>query len=232
MAKKTTKLAIRVTDKEQIWGLFYLLFTFLLPTLLGLLNGLLASPLQDAWFNFLYFALNFIFIIWIFHDFFKRCLVHIGQHFWLFLLVILVGTVVYWLCNWGLSFLFSILFPRFSNLNDGSIIAMAHDNFLIMFIGTVVFVPVAEEALHRGLVFGSLYTKSHFAAYILSAAIFSAVHIIHYIGAYSLPHVLLAFVQYLPAGLILAWAYRKSGSIFASILIHAVVNAIALILTR
>lgn len=164
--------------------------------------------------------------------FFKRSLVYAGQHFWPFVLAVLAGTAAYWLLNWGLARLLRWLFPAYDNLNDINIIAMAHNNFFIMFIGTVIFVPVAEESLHRGLIFGSLYPKSHVAAYLLSAVIFAAVHIINYISSYTLPHLLLAFLQYLPAGLVLAGAYRISGSIFAPMLIHAVINAIGLLSTR
>lgn len=229
MTKKTKKLSIHLTDKEQIWGILYLLFTlFVLPQLLRMLNDILPTPLSDVWFNFLYFTLNFLFILWIFHGFFKRSLIYAGSHFWDFLLAVLLGAAAYWLCNWGLSLLIGWLFPSFENLNDSTISAMAHNNFLIMFIGTVIFVPVAEEALYRGLVFGSLYPKSHAVGYILSTIIFAAVHTMAYIGVYTIPHLLLALLQYVPAGLTLAWAYRKSGSIFAPIVIHAVINAIGL----
>ena len=233
MAKKTNKLSVHLTDVEQVWGIVYLLFTtFALPYLLGLLNSLLPAPMGDAWYNFLYFTLNFLFIIWIFHGFFKRSIIYAGKHFWRFLLAVLGGTAAYWLLSWGLAQLLRWLFPAYENLNDINIIAMAHSNFFIMFIGTVIFVPVAEESLHRALVFGSLYPKNHVLAYVLSAVIFAAVHIINYITAYPLPHLLLAFVQYIPAGLVLAAAYRLSGSIFAPMLIHALINAIGLLTSR
>ena len=38
----------------------------------------------------------------------------------------------------------------------------------------------------------------------------------------------MAFLQYLPAGLCLAWAYTKADTIFAPILIHAAVNAVSI----
>lgn len=233
MAQKTTKLSIRLTDKEQIWGIVYLLFSvFLLPTLLRMLNGTLPTPLGSAWFNFLYFVCNFLFILWIFHDFFKRSLIYAGKHFGQFLVAVLAGLAAYWLFSWLLSMLLGHLSESYVNLNDSSIFTMAQGHFPIVLIGTVFLVPVAEEALHRGLVFGSLYPKSHVMAYVLSAAIFSAVHIFGYIGVYSPTHLLLAFVQYLPAGLVLAWAYRFSGSIFAPMVIHAAVNAIGLLFMR
>jgi len=233
MAKKKIILSVHLTDKEQVWGIAYLLFSiFLLPSLLGMLNELLPLPMNSAWVNFLYFTLNFLFILWIFHGFFKRSLAYAGTQVGDFLLAVLLGAGIYWLCNWGISLVYARLFPEFANLNDGSISSMIHDNFWIMAIGTVLFVPMAEEALYRGLVFGSLYLKSHVAAYLISTAIFAAVHIVSYVGVYTLPHLILAFVQYIPAGLALSWAYRKSGSIFASIVIHTMINAVSLFALR
>lgn len=233
MAKKKILLSVHLTDKEQIWGIAYLLFSiFLLPSLLGMLNGLLPVPLGKAWINFAYFVLNFLFIIWIFHGFFKRSLAYAGEHVGSFLLSVLLGVAAYWLCSWLLGLVLSKVFPSFSNLNDGSISAMLHSDFWITAVGTVLFVPVAEESLHRGLIFGSLYQKSHAAAYILSAIIFSAVHVVNYVSAYSVHHLIIACLQYIPAGLVLAWAYRRSGSIFAPILIHATINAIGLFSLR
>ena len=234
MAKKKKHiLSIRVTDREQIWGFVYLLVSlFVLPSLLKWGNGLLPFPISSTWLNFFYFLLNFLFILWIFHGFFKRSLQHIGTHVLLFLGVAISGFAAYWLSSWGISSLLRLLFADYANLNDMSILSMAHENFLISFLGTVFLVPLAEEALHRGLIFGSLYPKHHAMAYILSTVIFASVHIMGYVGSYSVLHLALAFLQYIPAGLVLCWAYRQSGSIFAPILIHTTINAIAMFSLR
>jgi len=44
--------------------------------------------------------------------------------------------------------------------------------------------------------------------------------------------IILCFLQYLPAGFALAWCYRRSGSIFASILVHMTVNQMGMLLMR
>ncbi len=233
MANKTKRLSVRLTDREQIWAIIYLLFSFfLLPELLAWMNTYLPAPLGKLWLNFLYFTINFLCILWIFGGFFKRSLIYAGQNMVDFLIAIAAGSALYWLCSWGYSWVLGRFFPDFANLNDGSISQMVHENFTIMFLGTAIFVPVTEEALHRGLIFGSLYPKSHAAAYILSTIIFAAVHIMGYVGVYSAPNLILAFIQYVPAGLTLAWAYRKSGSIFAPMLMHAVINALGVLSQR
>ncbi len=233
MAKKTKRLSVRLTDREQIWAIIYLLFSyFLLPELLALMNDYLPVQLGNLWLNFLYFTINFLCILWIFGGFFKRSLIYAGQNIVDFLVAVAAASAVYWVINWAYGLLLSRFFPGFANLNDGSISEMVHENFTVMFLGTAIFVPVAEEALHRGLIFGSLYPKSHIAAYILSTVIFASVHILGYVGVYSVPSLILAFLQYVPAGLTLAWAYRRSGSIFAPMLMHAVINALGVLSQR
>ena len=49
-----------------------------------------------------------------------------------------------------------------------------------------------------------------------------------YIGTESVRTLVLCFLQYLPAGLCLAWTYTKADNIFAPIVVHAIVNAVAI----
>ena len=140
----------------------------------------------------------------------------------------ILGFVAYEACAWALSEVVSLVFPRFTNYNDSAIANMAATNSFLIFIGTVILVPLAEECLFRGLIFRNLYGKSHWAAYCLSILAFAAIHILGYIGKYSPLELLVAVLQYLPAGLCLAWSYTKADSIFAPIVIHAAINFLAL----
>ena len=101
-----------------------------------------------------------------------------------------------------------------------------------MIISTVILVPPVEECLFRGVIFRNLYGKSRLTAYIVSILAFAVIHIIGYIGKYSAIELVMAFLQYLPAGLCLAWAYTKADTIFAPIVIHALVNAVSIGLLR
>jgi membrane protease YdiL (CAAX protease family) len=94
-----------------------------------------------------------------------------------------------------------------------------------MLIGVVFLVPVTEEMLYRGLIFRELLHTSKAAAYLVSMAAFAAIHVLGYIGSYDIGRLVLCFIQYLPAGLCLAWAYAKSDSLFAPVLIRALINA-------
>lgn len=227
------KISVSVSDREKVLGYGYLILDlFFLPGILRSLNQLLAVPLSSVWVNFLYFSLNFLFLCIIFHRFLKRSLLYLGQHIWDFLAVSVLGFALYWLTNLLLSACIVRLYPAFSNINDGSIAQMSGQNFWITTIGTVLLVPTAEELLHRALFFGSLHKKSRTAAYLVSMLFFAAIHVVGYLGNHDGMSLLLSFLQYLPAGMILAWAYEKSGSIFAPIAIHTVVNAMGIYALR
>jgi len=97
-----------------------------------------------------------------------------------------------------------------------------------MFLGTVILVPSVEECLYRGLIFRNLYGNNKWAAYAVSIAAFAGIHILGYIGVYAPAQLLIAILQYLPAGIWLAWSYVKGNTIFVPIFIHAAVNFITI----
>ena len=233
MSKKPNSLSVFMSPQETANGFVFLLFNyFILPVLLQLLNGLLPVPLRSAVLNVLYYLIQFAVAVCTFHRFLRRSLEAAGQRFWKFLLISVLGFSGYFVSSQLLGLGIRTLFPGFSNVNDASLAAMAQGDLLLIAVGTVLLVPAAEECFFRGLLFGWLHGKNRFLSYVVSTAAFAAIHVMGYLGVYDAVTLLLCFVQYLPAGLFLAWACEKAGSIFAPILIHTAVNAIAVFTLR
>lgn len=90
----------------------------------------------------------------------------------------------------------------------------------IMVLATVVFAPIVEEAVFRGLMFRRFREIMNFwPAAIISAALFGIFH--------------MNFVQFVYAGLmglVLAYVFEHYQSLWASILMHAAANAFSCIL--
>ena len=222
------KLSVITTSKERLWGWIYLALQLLiLPSLLYLCNIFFNFLLSDTEINFLFFALNFTCVTVIFHRFIlengKKALSSPLK----VITTAISGYVVYTLLSYLLSTLIVSLYPEFYNVNDDYISGLVTNDFNLMIVGTVLLVPITEEVLYRGLIFSGLYNRSRALAYIVSILAFAALHVINYIGAYSPLHLLLCFLEYLPAGFCLAWAYAKTDSIWTPILIHTLVNFIA-----
>lgn len=229
----TNTLTVQMTKREQLWGAIYLLLTlgflpFLFPFCLNLLFPALNSVAQ----NFLYFLCNFLCVALILRKFLWASLDQLGAHPIRLLLTVFFGLVIYFFLNYQITMLLILLAPEFSNVNDNSIAALATENFTLLAAGTVLLVPMAEECLYRGVVFGSLLKKHTVLAYAVSILLFSFVHLVPYIGTYDAVVLLLCAIQYLPAGFCLAWVYQKSDSIFAPILMHTVVNAMGMFSVR
>ena len=228
---KNKTLTISTTKQETIFGWIYLAFQLLaLPGILAWANETMG--LSEAELNFCFFVINFIAVLLIFNKYLSRSFTHALQHPSYFIQAVILGFVAYYACSWGINKLFSWIAPNYTNANDASIAALSKGNFFLMAIGTVVLVPPVEECFYRGLVFRNLYGVSRLAAYLVSMAVFAFIHIIGYIQSYTPWQLIIAFLQYLPAGLCLAWSYAKSDTIFSPIVIHALVNAWSIGLLR
>ena len=109
---------------------------------------------------------------------------------------------------------------------------MVQENSTLMTIGIVLLVPIAEEFLYRGLFFSQFYNRKPIAAYLISTVVFAAIHVVGYLGSYPAMRLALCFLQYLPAGIAMGWAYARADSIWASILMHTTINLIGTLAMR
>ena len=217
-------IAPRERARGWAWYGFELL---ILPSFLVMLgNHLGLSQLQV---NFLYYFLNFAFVCLIFRSFLLESLNRAGERLGRTLTVTALGFAALEGAGFALGRLIGAFFPEFANVNDVSLAAMAAQEPVMLFVSTVVLVPMAEEVLFRGLIFGELLPRGRGAAYLVSALAFCAVHVMGYVGAYPAGMLAVCFAQYLPAGLVLALSYEKSGTLFTPILIHTAVNATAML---
>lgn len=227
------ELPVSLTTKHIRWGTRYLGFELVfLGSLLVLLAQKIWPAVPDAYLDFSYFLINFVAVFLIFRTFLWQNLQHTLKHMGATLTCAGIGYVVYWVTNFVISWAIVSLFPDFFNVNDASIAVTSQNHFWLMAAGTILLVPLAEEVLFRGLIFGSLHSRNRLLAYAISTVFFAFIHVMGYIGYYDIWMLLLCFVQYLPAGIALAWAYERSGSIYAPILIHTAVNAIGMLSSR
>lgn len=83
-------------------------------------------------------------------------------------------------------------------------------------VETILFAPVFEEIIFRGLFFATLRRRFGFtASAVLSASIFAIAH----------GYGVLGFASVLWSGVLWAWVYERSGSVLPGILAHMVNNA-------
>ena len=214
-------------------GWCYFLFSlFALPLAIGLVSALLHIDLSVSVLNILYFVINFLCIVGICHKFLWASAKAAAESLWRCLRFALMGFAFYYAGMLLISQGILLIKPDFANINDAAISDMADENFRYIAIATVWLVPVTEELFHRGLVFQGLHGKNRLLAYGVSCLVFAVIHVIGYVGLYDWQTLLLCLVQYLPAGIALAWAYEKADNIFAPILMHITINQIGIAAMR
>ena len=221
-------MKISMTKSEKIIG-----WIFLAATIWGLPYALVEAArqfhlqLDIAQLNMTLFCIDFVLTVLIFHRFlWKNCKQSISRPGKTFMWMG-IGFAAYAISSKLIVVLTTLLAPDFANANDASIAEMLQGNFLPMALGTVVLVPITEETLYRGLVFGQIRKKSRLLAYVVSIGFFSALHIVNYISTLSPLHLAVSFLQYLPGAAVLAFVYDMSDSIWPGILIHSTINMLA-----
>ena len=218
---------------EINWGWRYLAFQFFfLEYFLGFAVRFLDLSWTALQLNLVYFGINLAVALVIFHRFWieswKTALDRIGP----VLLTAAAGYVIYYILSILVAAFIVTVYPGFANVNDQNISSLTKQHHVLTAVGTVLLVPTAEELLHRGAVFGSLYRRNRIVAYVVSTALFALVHVSGYLGYYPIHILLLCFLQYVPAGICLAASYEYSGNIVTPILIHTAVNAVGMLAMR
>lgn len=122
--------------------------------------------------------------------------------------------------------------PYFLNAQKELLRSYAAENFPLTLVGIVFFVPVWEELLHRGLVFGSLVQKNIALAYIAAVLLYAVIPIIPLFGAYRVDYILLSFLQYIPISLMFCWIYTRTETILTPMLAHMLMNAVSIFTLR
>ena len=94
----------------------------------------------------------------------------------------------------------------------------------------VMLIPLVEEPLFRGLLFGATRRYSRVLGYVLSTLVFALYCVWQFVYTYGTVdfRYLLLFLQYVPMSLALTWCYDNGGSIWSPIALHMVLNALIL----
>ncbi len=219
--------------KETSWGWRYLAFEIMfLGYFLNLAIYFFHLPWDGAELNLVYFFLNFAVAVFIFRHFLRKTVTVAAKRIPVILITAVAGFFVYQILTTAVSIVIVMLEPTFYNVNNENLSVISRKYYAVTALCTVVLVPITEELLHRGALFGGLYRKSKFAAYAVSTLVFAFVHISAYVGYFDLKTLLLCYLQYIPAGLCLAASYDITGCIATPILIHAAINAVGILAMR
>ncbi|MEG0766016.1 MAG: CPBP family intramembrane glutamic endopeptidase, partial [Pseudoflavonifractor sp.] len=206
----------QMTDSERKRGwVFFGLYILVLPYLTAIAQRLIfgdgESPVAEA--NIIYYGLLFALALLVFWSFLRHGFTLLLD--WLPENLFAIATG---LGGWAvLSFLVGLLPMPVENPVPMQYLQEYAISPTATVLLVVLLMPLIEETLFRGLVFGSLRRYSRVLAYVVSVLVFAFCSVWRYALGFGDAQFLLLGLQYLPAGLALAWCYDNGGSIWGTI---------------
>ena len=216
---------------EQIAGtVFFVIYLVVLPfataPLFRLMEQLLDTTISASLQNAIYYYTLFAVTLVIFHGFIGRTTRNFADNLGDACKTAALGLVALYGLNELAYRLTRLLVNNHTNLNDSAISAQIHDAPRVTLLIVILLAPFVEEVLFRGLVFGNLRYKSRCIAYLVSCLLFALLHVWQFAVVQRDVTYFLLMVQYLVPGLVLAWAYDHSGTLWSSVALHAAANAL------
>ena len=218
----------QLTQAEMGRGwVFFALYVLLFPWVMGWVQRSFHGELPVAEANVVYYLLSATLVFLVFWTFLKH-----GFHLlldWLPENLFAFGTG---LAGWAvLSFLAWLIPLPVKNPNLLSYPEQYALAPLATVVILVVLMPVVEEPLFRGLLFGTSRRYSRILGYVLSTLVYALYCVWQFVYTYGTIdfRYLLLIVEYLPMSLALTWCYDNGGSIWSPIALHVVINAVTLV---
>lgn len=216
--------------REKIAGWIYmpvhsvLMGQLILPLVYLLLaeNGII---LDDVQINVIYYGISLAFVLLFMMSYLRESFImkkKAGT-----LITVAKGFAATIVLNYIATFILLFFTSQLTNPNSEAVNDAVTMNVYSMIAVTVIMAPIVEEVLFRGVVFGTIRTKSRILAYAVSILIFSIYHLWSSVAIYHDWTILIYIIQYIPAGITLAWSYEKTGSVWTSIFLHMAINAVS-----
>lgn len=225
-----------MTKVESILGWVYLpVHSFALAYLLLIANSrlfpALGFRLDTPHLNVLYYAIGFVFLLVCLFRYLRESFGDMCANFLSTIHGVFGGYVINYFALFALELVLRLVLENTVNPNSAAINAEVLLNPSTMIVVSVLLAPVVEEVLFRGVAFGTIRKSSRIAAYAVSALLFAVYHLWSYMLASPSWDLLLYMLQYIPSGLVLAWCYEKSKSIWGPIFLHMMINAVSISVT-
>lgn len=215
-------------EKGRGW-VFFALFVLAFPPLMGVIQRSFGGELPIAEANVIYYLLSATAVFLVFWGYLKSSfsllLDRLPEN--LFALATgLIGAGILHLLVMRLPY--PVENPNVISYPEQYLLAPAATAAIL-----VVLMPVVEEVLFRGLLFGTVRPYSKPLAWILSVAAYCLYCVWQFVFSYGQvdARYLLLALQYLPMALALTWCYDRGGSVWSAVVLHGVINAWSLYAT-
>ncbi|KAF5055854.1 CPBP intramembrane metalloprotease [anaerobic digester metagenome] len=232
MAKRQSNAYL--SSGELVGGtIFFVVYLLVLPfatePLFRLISILLDVNIGKGLQNTIYYYVIFALTVIIFHGLLARTSRNLMDNLGTAAKTLGAGLIALYGLNELVYRLTHMLIGTQTNLNDMTINAQIDTAPRSTLVIVILLAPFVEEVLFRGLVFGGLRSHSRTVAYLVSCLLFAFLHVWQYAwGSHDVAYFWL-MVQYLVPGMVLAWAYDHSGTLWTSVGLHTAANALSVL---
>lgn len=170
-----------------------------------------------------------IYVIWVFKDSLIRQWHDFIEDIGNFICALLVGEALLYGVGIIGGLITMLLGGAETSVNQEFIskITVAHP--MIMMITTVIFAPILEEIVFRGLVFGWIYEWNPKVAHFISSLFFGFVHVMLAMIGGNIGEWVQIFAYFFK-GFVLSYLYEKRNNIYVPMLTHCLNNLISIIM--
>jgi len=210
--------------------LYFLVYNFVIPLILGILTYFIKDQAINNAIEIVYIVISMIVFIVLIFPLLKESYQPLKAKP-LKTLLVSVQTL-------PLLFFTSILFNYFAmfmsqsenSANQGALMDYLKLNPVSLLLQAIIFAPIVEELIFRGVIYRHfLNGKNKVLMLIISSLAFGSLHVIsslllgNYGDLWYLP-------TYMAMGLVIAYTYEKTQSIYACIFLHFLNNGISILL--
>ena len=203
---------------------------FLLPLLLVVYTRASGNPLPAPLSETIYFGIGLVVIIFFLWGFLRRSFDVLLDNITYCFMTVMMGVfgiltlsqfsaIIIMLLDMDFLTSFQTALPGADTIDAGTL--------LVLGLGAV---PVVQETLFRGLLFGLVRKKSRILAYLLSISAYVFYSLWQsMVSGVDIPVLLILALSYIPEAFMLAWCYERTGTIWVSVILSAAISAIAFI---
>ena len=217
----TSRLSRGQTVAALVWLPVHVL---LLPLAAGLLYQ--RGMMDEVGVNLTVYVLGTLYMLLCLGRFFRRDFDPLCDRPFLLVLEVIAGYGLILCGNVLFSGVMSLL-GMTENPNNEAAVSLVNESFGPVAAMTIFLAPLVEEGIFRAGLFGLVRRKSRAAAYLVSTLLFGLCHVWAY--AFSDPKQLLYLLQYIPAGVALCRCYERTNSIWGSVFLHMLNNAVSIL---
>ena len=206
---------------ERIFGCICIpIHAAVLPLLLMYAYELAGLKIAGSYQTLILYTLSFLLVLGGMFRFLRASFSDMIDNFFRTLQAVILGYALYY----ALAVIINVIIGNQANPNSQEVNNIVAQNTRVMIAVSGVLAPIVEEAIFRGALFGTIRRKSRIAAYIISTFVFGLYHLWQFFVTGFEWSLLVYMLQYIPAGVALAWCYEHGRSIWAPILLHAAIN--------